>query len=251
MKKSPSNSKKSGDTHPADKFVLKYRKCLVKISGEVLGNPESPFDLKAFKYATTQLIQAHQYGACIGVVVGGGNIIRGRSTSWIEKVDADTCGMMATIINGIILHSHMRERGARVKMSSGIAVSGVVDRCNKFEEKTFYDERGILIFVGGTGNPLFTTDTAAALRASEFGADILIKATKVKGVFSADPDKNPKAEFYRRLSFDDAIRQNLSVMDLAAFNICRESRIPICVYDYARHSLSNILQGEDIGTLVS
>lgn len=251
MKKTTPKVENNDDTSSSPSSDLKYKKCLVKVSGEVLGTPESPFNLKAFEYITDQLVEVHQQGACIGVVVGGGNIIRGRDASWLEKVDADVCGMMATIINGIILHSRLNERKVKARLSSGIEVSGVVHRCNKFEERTFYNERGVLIFVGGTGNPLFTTDTAAALRATEFGADILIKATKVDGVFSADPEKDPKATLYRRLTYDEAIVQNLSVMDLSAFNICRESRIPICVYNYAQHSINSILQGNDIGTIVS
>jgi uridylate kinase len=230
---------------------LKYKRIILKISGEILGSHTKIFDRKSFDYIAKQIAQVNRLGVKTGVVIGGGNIIRGREADWFDKVDADTCGMMATIINGIIIQSKLQKLKIHSKFSSGIEVGGVVKRCNKFEELDFYNSNVVIIFVGGTGNPLFTTDTAAALRATEFKADILIKATKVRGVYSADPKKHPKAKFYKRLTYRKAIAKNLSVMDMTAFNICKESNIPICVYNLMKYPLHRIIRGEDIGTLVT
>ncbi|MGB3478987.1 MAG: UMP kinase [bacterium] len=230
---------------------LKYERLILKISGEILGADNNLFRQQTFDYITRQIIDASRLGAKIGIVIGGGNIIRGREAGWLNKIDADICGMLATIINGIIIHSQLRKSNIPAKLSSGLEVGGVVDRCNKFEDLDFYDSGGVLVFVGGIGNPLFTTDTAAALRAAEFNADILVKATKVEGVYSADPEKNSKVEFYDRLTFQKAIAKKLGIMDLAAFNICRETNIPINVYNLMKYSLSRVIKGENIGTLIT
>jgi len=251
MKKTQITQKKQHKNYTDLKKTLKYSRLILKISGEILGARKEIFELKSIDYIIKQIAAANRLGAKIGVVVGGGNLIRGREAKWLNKVDADICGMMVTIINGIIIHSRLCENNIPSKLSSGIEVSGVVKRCNKFEDLKVYESGGVLIFVGGTGNPLFTTDTAAALRAVEFGADVLIKATKVEGVYSTDPEKNRKAKLYRKLKFDQAIAKNLGVMDLAAFNICKESNIPICVYNLMKYPLSKIIKGEDIGTLIT
>jgi len=230
---------------------LKYHRLILKISGEMLGTKSELFDRESVDYVVEQIITANRLGTRIGVVVGGGNIMRGRKARWLNKVDADMCGMIATVINGIIIHSQLQKKSISAKLSSGIDISGIVRRSNKFEDMKFYDSGGLLIFLGGTGNPLFTTDTAAALRAGEFGADILIKATNVEGVFSSDPKKSRQAKLYRKLTFDEAIAQNLAIMDMAAFNICRESNIPICVYDLMKYPLKKIVEGSDIGTLIT
>lgn len=230
---------------------LKYQRLILKISGEILGADKNLFKQQTFDYITRQIVGASRLGAKIGIVIGGGNIIRGREAGWLNKIDADVCGMLATIINGIIIHSQLRKSDIPAKLSSGLEVHGVVDRCNKFEDLDFYDSGGVLVFVGGIGNPLFTTDTAAALRAAELNADILVKATKVEGVYSADPEKNSKVEFYERLTFQKAIAKKLGIMDLAAFNICRETNIPINVYNLMKYSLSRVIKGENIGTLIT
>ncbi len=230
---------------------LRYRRLILKISGEMLGTKKEVFDMESVDYIIKQITKASHLGAKIGIVIGGGNVIRGREARWLDKVDADICGMMATVINGIIIHSRLQKNNISAKLSSGIEICGIVKRCNKFEDSRFYDSGGVLIFLGGTGNPLFTTDTAAALRAVEFGADILIKATNVEGVYSADPKKNRKARFYKKLTFDEAIAKNLAIMDLSAFNICKESNIPICVYNLMKHPLIRIIRGKAIGTLIT
>ena len=180
----------------------KYHRIILKLSGEFFGNDDKTFNETAINYVVEQILQAKNMGTKIGVVVGGGNIIRGRDADWLDKIDADLCGMVGTVINGIVLHSLLERKGQRVKLSSGLAVEGIAEKFNKFTDLEFFDSGGIVIFVGGTGNPLFTTDTAAALRAAEFHADVLIKGTKVAGVYSADPVLNKNATFYKGISYE-------------------------------------------------
>jgi uridylate kinase len=229
----------------------KYHRIILKLSGEFFGNQETTFNQSSIAYTVQQITSAKKMGAKIGIVVGAGNIIRGRDAKELPKIDADLCGMMGTVINGLILSSMLKRIGHRVKISSALAVDGIAERFCKFKDLEFYDSGGIVIFVGGTGNPLFTTDTAAALRAAEFNADALIKGTKVAGVYSADPHKDSRATFYRNLTFSQVIASNLQVMDLAAFNICRETNIPICVYNFRKHKLSDIISGKKLGTIIS
>lgn len=230
---------------------IRYHRIILKLSGEFFGGKGSIFNASTVEYTIDQIIQARQLGAAVGVVIGGGNIIRGRDTDYMDKIDADICGMIGTVINGIVLYSALKKRNQRVKLSSALAVGGIASAYNKFTDLEFYDAGGTVIFAGGTGNPLFTTDTAAALRAAEFGADLLIKGTKVAGVYSSDPNRNKRATFFRKLTYDQSIEKRLKIMDLAAFNICREAGIPICVYDFMQARLSDVLQGKTVGTIIS
>ncbi|MCK4941678.1 UMP kinase [candidate division WOR-3 bacterium] len=234
-----------------DSSHLKYRRIILKLSGEFFGNKIKTFDQAAINYTMGQIVSAREAGARIGIVVGAGNIIRGRDAGWMNKIDADMCGMVATVINSTLLYSALSKTDHDVRLSSALAVDGVAQRFNKFDDLEFYNSGGILIFAGGTGNPLFTTDTAAAVRAAEMCADVLIKGTKVAGVYSADPHKNKRATFYRELSYDQAIKKNLGVMDMAAFNLCREANIPIYVYNFSQHQLSDIITGKIVGTIIS
>ncbi len=229
----------------------KYHRIILKLSGEFFGNHDRTFNETAINYAVEQILQAKNMGTKIGVVVGGGNIIRGRDAAWLDKIDADLCGMVGTVINGIVLHSLLKSRGQKVKLSSGLAVEGITEKFNKFTDLEFFESGGIVIFVGGTGNPLFTTDTAAALRAAEFHVDVLIKGTKVAGVYSADPILNKSAIFYKEISYEQVIKKHLKIMDLAAFNTCRDAGIPIYIYDFFEHDLRGVLSGRKIGTIIS
>ncbi len=229
----------------------KYRRIILKLSGEFFGNQETAVNMSSIKYTVQQITEATRMGTKIGIVVGAGNIIRGRDARELDKIDADLCGMMGTVINGLILCSVLKQAGHRVKISSAVAIDGIAESFNKFKDLEFYDSGGVVIFVGGTGNPLFTTDTAAALRAAEFDVDVLIKGTKVAGVYSADPHTNKNATFYETLNYRQVITKDLQVMDLAAFNICRETRIPICVYNFTKYKLSDVLSGKKVGTLIS
>ncbi|MGD8978904.1 MAG: uridine monophosphate kinase [candidate division WOR-3 bacterium] len=229
----------------------KFRRIILKLSGEFFGGQATPLNQAAIDYTVEQIASARKMDAKIGVVVGAGNIIRGRDAKGLGQIDADLCGMMGTVINGLILCSVLKKSKHRVKMSSALGIDGIAERFHRSEDLAFYDAGGIIVFVAGTGNPLFTTDTAAALRAAELNADVLIKGTKVAGVYSADPHKHKAATFYRHLTPDQAIAKNLRVMDLTAFNICREAHIPICVYNFMEHGLSDVLAGKKIGTIIS
>jgi uridylate kinase len=229
----------------------KYRKIILKLSGEFLGNQGSTFNQTTIQYAVEQITQARKLGTKIGIVVGAGNIIRGRDAKELNKIDADLCGMMGTVINGLTLCSMLKKANHDVKISSAFTIDGIAERFNKANDLPFYDAGGIIVFVGGTGNPLFTTDTAAALRAAELNADVLIKGTKVAGVYSSDPHHDKQATFYKKLTYDRVIAKNIQVMDLAAFNMCREARIPIHVYNFMKHQLADVIDGKNIGTIVS
>jgi uridylate kinase len=216
----------------------------------MLGSKADPFDQELLAYTSKQIAEAHHRGVKVGVVVGAGNLIRGRAMQWLGSISADQCGMVATVINGIVIHAHLQQQQIPSRLRSGIAVSGIVQRCSQ-EDKPHYDAGTVLIFVGGTGNPLFTTDTAAALRAAEFDANIVIKATKVEGVHSADPEKTKNATMYKKLRYAEAIAKDLKIMDLAAFDLCRNAGIPICVYNFTKYPLTSIVEGQEIGTLVT
>lgn len=229
----------------------KYRRIILKLSGEFFGNQDTTFNQAEIRYTVEQITSARKLGTKIGIVVGAGNIIRGRDAKGLNKIDADLCGMMGTVINGLILSSMLKKANHEVRVSSALAIDGVAERFNKSKDGAFYNSGGIIVFVGGTGNPLFTTDTAAALRAAELNADVLIKGTKVAGVYSSDPNKDKRATFYKKLTCDQVIARNLQVMDLTAFNICREAHIPIRVYNFMKHKLSDIIHGKNIGTIIS
>jgi len=228
----------------------KYRRIILKISGEILGDKAGNFDPQVFSYLASEIFSIHKLGIRIGVVIGGGNIMRGGFTHWLNRIDADLCGMVATIINGIVLYSQLKKKGIEAYLRSNLEVKGVVERFNKLSDRELYDKGAVMIFVGGTGSPLFTTDTAAAIKASELDVDLLIKGTKVEGVFSDDPLKVKGAKFYRHINFKDVIEKNLKIMDTSAFNICKEANIPICVFNLMKYPLKKVVLGERIGTII-
>lgn len=229
---------------------IKYKRILLKISGEILSSNNEILNSLVLQYITDQILSVNELGVKIGVVIGGGNIIRGKSQPYLDHIDADLCGMVATVINGIALYSYLKKKVDNVCLRSSFGISGLIEPFNKFKCIKIYDRGDILILTGGTGNPLFTTDTAAALRAAELSAEILIKGTKVEGVYSTDPRKNKKAKLYRDLEYQTAIDRNLNVMDITAFRICKEAKIPICVYNLMKYQLKKIVIGETIGTIV-
>lgn len=229
---------------------IKYKRILLKISGEILGQNNEVLTPSILNYIAEQVLSVYKLGIKIAVVVGGGNIIRGKEVSWLNQVEADLCGMVATVINGMALYSILKKSIDNVYLRSSFEVTGFVESFHKIEDQTIYNQGGVIILVGGTGNPLFTTDTAAALRAVELSSELLIKGTKVDGVYSADPKKNKNAKFYRKLRFQQAIEKNLNVMDITAFRICKDARIPIYVYNLMKYPLKKIVYGEAVGTLV-
>ncbi len=197
-----------------------------------------------------QFAALNRRGVRLAVVVGGGNILRGRDTVDMDRATADRAGMIATAINGIRLAEALRGRAEAAHLCA-FGIPGFVERYTIERGRAELDRRRVLVLSGGTGNPFFSTDSAAALRAAELGLDALLKATTVPGVFSADPKKNPHARLYRRLSYQQALDEKLAVMDLAAFALCMERRIPIHVFDLkAKQAIIEIVKGKPIGSLV-
>ncbi len=233
-----------------NKDKIKYKKILLKISGEILGKNGEILTSEVLNYIAEQILSVYKLGVKIAVVIGGGNIIRGRETHWLSQVDGDLCGMVATVINGMALYSMLKKKIDGIYLRSGFEIAGFVKGFHKIEDRIIYNQGGVILLVGGTGNPLFTTDTAAALRAVELSAQILIKGTKVEGVYSADPKMKKDARFYRKITFQEAIDKNLNVMDITAFRICKDAGIPICVYNIMKYPLKNIIIGEKVGTIV-
>lgn len=192
-------------------------------------------------------------GLEIAVVIGGGNIFRGvaPAAAGMDRATADYMGMLATVMNALALQDAMRRGGLNGRVQSALNIEQVVEPYIRGKAMRYLEEGKIVIFAAGTGNPFFTTDTAAALRGTEMGCDIVLKATKVDGVYSADPTTNPQARRYARLSFDDAINQNLKVMDATALTLCRDQKLPINVFSiFKAGALKRVVMGEDEGTLV-
>lgn len=235
---------------------LKYRRILIKLSGEALQNKESglSIDPQIVDGIAKRIKTVTKMGVQVAIVVGGGNIFRGISgeTGGIARTTGDYMGMMATIINGLALQSALEKAGLSTRVMTAIKMSEVAEPFILRRAIRHFEKGRILIFAGGTGNPYFSTDTAAALRASEIGADVLLKGTKVDGVYTADPMKNPDAKKYKSISYTEALRRRLKVMDGAAFSLCMENGIPIVVFNFFdKGSLEGVVAGKTIGTLVT
>jgi len=231
--------------------VSRYKRTIIKLSGELLGS-NGVFDAQSIRSIAEQLIDCQGRGYEVGVVLGAGNICRGNElvSLGIDQVDADQMGMLATSINGIALASMIRKLGGRSQIIGSYQIPGVVLGFKRDEAIDALEGGQIIIFTGGTGNPLFTTDTAAVIRAVELGADVVLKGTKVDGVYSDDPMKNPDAHLYDRISFKEAVNQRLKVMDITALAILEQARIPLVVFNGYKKVIKQILSGEKIGTLV-
>ncbi|MEO8400668.1 MAG: UMP kinase [Gammaproteobacteria bacterium] len=231
-----------------------YQRILLKLSGEALqGDTLFGIDPGKLSRISTEIANVVKLGVQVALVIGGGNIIRGAElyTTGFDRITADQMGMMATIINGLALRDAFQRKSIPVKVMSAIAVPGLVDFYDRNKAKKTLDKGNVIIFVGGTGNPLVTTDSAAALRGIEVNADIVMKATKVDGVFAADPIKNPKAARYTSLTYDEILEQRLGVMDLNAILLCRDNALPLRVFNMNKQdALLRIVLGEDVGTLV-
>lgn len=226
----------------------------MKLSGEYLGGPSgSGFDFKVIDSLCDQIIQVQDLGIEVGVVLGGGNFFRGTNSIPIamDRVAADHIGMMATVMNGVCLKEALTVKGKKAVVLTGLEAPAVAEKFDKQKAVTMIEAGNILVFAGGTGNPFFSTDTAAVLRALEISADIVIKGTKVDGVYDADPVKDPSAKRYERLSYAEVLSQDLKVMDGAAIALCRENKLPLCVLSIANpEDLIRFVKGEDIGTTV-
>ncbi len=234
---------------------LPYKRVLLKLSGEMLaGDAKSGLDTDMLTNISLDLKEINDLGIQLAIVVGAGNIFRGLSTvgKGMERVPADHMGMMATVINAIAIQDFAERHGLQTRVQSAITIDEVAEPYIRRRAIRHLEKGRLVIFAAGTGNPFFTTDTAAALRASEIGADILLKGTRVDGVFSEDPEKNPDAVKYERLSYQEVLSRKLRVMDLTAFTFCEDNNLPVRVFDMTeRGRLLRLLKGEDIGTLVS
>ncbi|SPJ17504.1 uridylate kinase [Burkholderiales bacterium] len=231
-----------------------YRRVLLKLSGEALmGEDAFGINPSAIGSIVEDIGEVQQMGVQLAIVIGGGNIFRGVAlgASGMDRATADYMGMMATIMNAMALQDAMINAGIQARVQSALKVEQVVEPYIRPKAMRYLDEGKIVIFAAGTGNPFFTTDTAAALRGSEMGAEVVLKATKVDGVYSADPKKDPKAVRYSKISFDDALARNLQIMDATAFALCRDQGLPIRVFSISRPgALKRAVSGEDEGTLV-
>ncbi len=231
-----------------------YQRVLIKLSGEAfMGDSKFGIEHSASQTIAQSIQTVYELGVQIGIVVGGGNIFRGAQSEafGFSRTPSDHIGMLATTINGLILQQTLMSLGVETRVMSALDMDRCVERYNWGHAQHCLQKGIPVIFVGGTGNPYFTTDSAAALRASEMSADVLLKATKVDGVYSEDPLKNPRAVKYTTLSYADALAQNLNVMDATAIALCRENKIPIRVFNlFEQGALLKAVCGQEVGSLV-
>ena len=232
-----------------------YSRVLLKLSGEALGGVGGTgIDADAVVHMAEQIREVREFGVEVVVVVGGGNIFRGLSGSerGIERATGDYMGMLATVINALALQDALEKLGAPTRVQSAIAMSQIAESFIRRRAVRHLEKGRVVIFGGGTGNPYFSTDTAAALRANEIGAEVVLKATKVDGIYDSDPKKNPKAKRFAQISYLDALQRRLEVMDSTAFSLCMDNKMPIIVFDFFRpHNLKRVVFGEKVGTLVT
>lgn len=232
----------------------KYKRILLKLSGEALmGEDSFGINRQTIDRIVGEIVQVAALNIELAVVIGGGNIFRGVApgAAGMDRATADYMGMLATIMNALALQDAMRHAGLNARVQSALNIEQVVEPYIRGKAIRYLEEGKIVIFAAGTGNPFFTTDTAAALRGSEMGAEIVLKATKVDGIYSADPKTHPDATLYHRVSFDEAIIKNLRVMDATAFALCRDQKLPINVFSiYKPGAMRRIVLGEEEGTYV-
>ncbi len=234
---------------------MKYKRILLKLSGEsLMGDNQYGIDPQRLKQYTEEIRQAKEKGIEIAIVIGGGNIFRGVQAegSGIERVQGDYMGMLATLINGMALQSALESDGMYTRLMSGIKLDQVCEPFIRRRAIRHLEKGRIVIFGAGIGNPYFTTDSTASLRAIEIQADVVLKGTRVDGVYTADPEKDPSATRYDTLSFQEAYEKNLNIMDMTAFTLCQENNLPIIVFDMNKKgNLMNVLEGGNAGTLIN
>ena len=234
----------------------KYKRVLLKLSGEaLLGNVRNadPFNPKIIEQYANEIKQLVDLGVEVAIVIGGGNIYRGmnEADSGIERAHGDYMGMLATVINAMAIQAMLEKIGVYTRLQSAINMEQVAEPYIRRKALRHLEKGRVVIFGAGTGNPYFTTDTAGSLRAIEMKADVILKGTRVDGVYDADPEKNPNAKKFETISFQDCISKNLKVMDMTAFTLCMENKLPIIVFDMNQPgNLMKIVQGESVGTLV-
>ncbi|MEM8525671.1 MAG: UMP kinase [Bacteroidota bacterium] len=234
---------------------IQYKRILLKLSGEsLMGDQQFGIEPKMLQHYAIQIKELVDMGVEVAVVIGGGNIFRGLQSAAmnIDRVQGDYMGMMATVINGMALQSALEKVGVYTRLSTAIEMRQIAEPYIRRRVVRHLEKGRVVIFGAGTGSPYFTTDSTAALRGNEIKADVLLKATRVDGIYSADPEKDLNAVRYDNISFDDVIQKGLKVMDMTAFTLCKENNLPIIVFDINNSdNLKRIVQGEQIGTLVS
>lgn len=234
---------------------MKYKRILLKLSGEALmGNLQYGIDTERLHDYAMEIKSAIEQGCEIAIVIGGGNIFRGvaGAAKGMDRVQGDYMGMLATVINGMALQGALEDVGIKTRLQSAIEMNKVAEPFIKRKAVRHLEKGRVVIFGAGTGNPYFTTDTAATLRAIEIGADVILKGTRVDGIYDTDPEKNENAVRYNSLTFDEVFDKNLKVMDMTAFTLSHENKLPIIVFDMNKKgNLSKLIQGEQIGTLVN
>lgn len=234
--------------------IMKYKRILLKLSGEsLMGEQEYGISPEMLSQYATEIKQAKELGAEIAVVIGGGNIFRGLqgAAKGMDRVQGDYMGMLATVINSMALQSELEQQGVATELLSGLAIEPICKETSRRRMISALEEGKIVIIAGGTGNPYFTTDTASTLRAIEMKADVILKGTRVDGVYTSDPEKDPTATKYSSLTYDEALSKKLKIMDLTAFALCQENKMPIYVFDMnTQGNLQKVVKGEHIGTIV-
>ncbi len=231
-----------------------YKRVLVKLSGEALaGEAGFGIDFSAIDRLTAEIREVHTLGASLGLVLGGGNIMRGTTASQqgMDRVSADYIGMLATVINALAVQDILERKGIETRVMTAIRMEELAEPYIRRRAQRHLEKGRIVLFAGGTGNPYFSTDTAAVLRALEIEADVLVKATNVDGIYSSDPNKDPDAEFIPELGYQDAIIRDLEVMDANAFGLCKKNNLPIIVMNVnQKGAIARVIEGERVGTLV-
>jgi len=231
-----------------------HKRILLKLSGEALmGDDQFGINRATIERMVAEIAEVTRMGVEVAVVIGGGNIFRGVAGGAVgmDRATADYMGMLATVMNSLALADAMNKIGLTARVMSAIGIDQVVEPYVRPKALQYLEEGKVVVFAAGTGNPFFTTDTAAALRGAEIGAEMVLKATKVDGVYTADPKKDPNATRYSQLSFDEAMNQNLGIMDATAFALCRDQKLPIKVFSIFKNgALKRVVMGEDEGTLV-
>ncbi|MDK4563888.1 UMP kinase [Kingella kingae] len=233
---------------------IKYKRVLLKLSGEsLMGNDPFGINRDTIMQTVRQVKEISDLGVEVAIVVGGGNIFRGVSVQAgnMDRATADYMGMLATVMNALALKEALESIGAKARVQSALAMQQIAETYTRPKAIQYLEENKIVIFAAGTGNPFFTTDTAAALRGAEMCCDVMLKATNVDGIYTADPKKDPSATRYQTVTFDEAIEKNLKVMDATAFTLCRERNLNIVVFGINKEgALKNVILGADEGTLV-
>ena len=231
-----------------------HKRILLKLSGEALmGDDQFGINRATIERMVSEIVEVSKVGVQVAVVIGGGNIFRGVAggSAGMDRATADYMGMLATVMNALALADAMDKQGLTARVMSAIGIEQVVEPYVRPKALQYLEEGKVVVFAAGTGNPFFTTDTAAALRGAEIGAEVVLKATKVDGVYTADPVKDPSATRYATLAFDEAIGRNLGIMDATAFALCRDQKLPIRVFSIVKPgALLRVVMGEDEGTLV-